>query len=811
VRRFVQLDGASTCDQAGFTGMGSQRTEPAEGESFGSRLRALRVAASLSQEELAERAHLTTHAVSALERGTRTRPYPHTVRSLADALGASEADREELFAAVPRRRPAPVARRAVTDAAALPGLPTPTTALVARDQEVHKVSALVRDPTQRLVTLTGTGGVGKTRLCIAVASGVQGTFPDGVAFVALAPISDPAGVLAAIADRVGAGTAEGGYAGASLVEHLHGRRLLLVLDNFEHLLDAATEVSTLVESCPGLTVLVTSRAALRVRGETEVPVAPLGVPVGTHPGVEAVTSSPAGALFLERARAVAPDFQLSRPEAAAVARICRRLAGIPLALELAAARTRFLDPATLLARLDDAIAPDGARDLPARQRTMRATLDWSYRLLDPGEQALLRLLSVFSGGFTLDDAEAVAVLAGTVPRAEVLTRLGSLVEHSLVVTGSHVGRLRYDLLEPVAQYGRSMLVEAGDSRVVGHAHTRHFLALAEQAEPEYQRSEQVAWLARIDTEHANLTAALERAIADGDAETAGRMGWSLWLYWWLRGHLLHGRRLLEGALELPLPERIRIRTLLAAASTVFALSDFDASRRWWQCALDLARKADEPLLLAYSLAGVGLSALVTDDLAEAGRLFRESLPVAESTGPEGEWLAGLTQIWLGTVALLGGDPDAAVSHMERGLASARRRGDRLSSYIALYNLSQVASAGGDTALARRHLNEGMQLSMQTRDLANLAYLLDALAVVEAADGTYARVPVLFGAAQGIRDSIGSVGYGYYRPDEQQKGQAAAEARGRLGDDRYDDDLDAGRSLGPTDAAAFALDPGLLQV
>jgi predicted ATPase/transcriptional regulator with XRE-family HTH domain len=791
--------------------MGSQHSEASQAASFGSRLRALRVAASLSQEELAERAHLTTHAVSALERGTRTRPYPHTVRSLADALGASEADREALFAAVPKRRSAAVEPGPVTGVVALPGLPTPATALVARDDEVRQVAALVRDPARRLVTLTGTGGVGKTRLSIAVAAAVQGAFPQGVAFVALASVSDAAVVLATVADRVGAGTADGGDPAVRLVEQLRDRTLLLVLDNFEHVLDAAPDVATLVESCPGLTVLVTSRAALRVRGETEVPVAPLAVPVGTHPGVDAVVSSPAGALFLERARAVTHDFQISRPEAAAVARICRRLAGIPLALELAAARTRFLDPATLLARLDDAIAPDGARDLPARQRTMRAALDWSYRLLDPGEQALLRLLSVFSGGFTLDDAEAVADLAGTVPRAEVLTRLGSLVEHSLVVTGSHGGRLRYDLLEPVAQYGRSMLVEAGDALVVGQAHTRHFLALAEQAEPEYQRSEQVEWLARIDTEHANLTAALERAIADGDAETAGRMGWSLWLYWWLRGHLLHGRRLLESALEMPLPEGIRIRTLLAAASTVFALSDFDASRRWWQCALDRARTADEPLLLAYSLAGVGLSALVTEDPAEAGRLFRESLPIAESTGPAGEWLAGLTQIWLGTVALLGGDPDAAVPHMERGLAAARRRGDRLSSYIALYNLSQVAVVRGDTALGRQHLEEGMRLSMQTRDLANLAYFLDALAVVEAADGTYARVPVLFGAAQGIRDSTGTVGYGYYRPDEQQKGQAAAEARRRLGDDRYDDDLDAGRSLGPTDAAAFALDRGLLQV
>jgi predicted ATPase len=656
------------------------------------------------------------------------------------------------------------------------------------------------------VTLTGTGGVGKTRLCIAVAEATQGTFPDGAAFVPLAPLTDSVLVLSTVADRVGAGAAEGGDALGRLVEHLLGRQLLLVLDNFEHLLDAATDVAQLLEACPGVTVLVSSRAALRVRGETEVPVAPLGLPLGTHPGVEAVASSPAGTLFLQRARAVSPGFELSRPGAAAIARICRRLAGIPLALELAAARTRFLDPATLLARLDDAIAPDGARDLPARQRTMRAALDWSYGLLDPAEQALLRLLSVFSGGFTLDDAEAVAELAGTVPRAEVLPRLGALAEHSLVVTGAgQAVAARYDLLEPIAQYGRAMLAEAGESEATGSAHTRHFLALAERAEPEYQRAEQVEWLARIDAEHANLTVAMERATADGDAEAAGRMGWSLWLYWWLRGHLLHGRRLLEAALALPMSEAVRTRTEIAAATMAFAQSDVAASRRWWQSAHDRARLGDDRLSLANSLAGMGLAALATDDLEEAARLFHEAAPQAEAAGQAGEWVGALTGIWLGTVTLLSGDPRGAVGQIERGLASARSRGDRLSSYIALYNLSQVAAATGDLTAARQHLEEGMELSMQTRDLANLAYLLDAMAVIDASDGRYWRVPVLFGAAQGIRESVGTVGYGYYRPDEQLSHQAAASARSELGGDRYDDALDSGRTLEPADAAAFALD------
>jgi predicted ATPase/transcriptional regulator with XRE-family HTH domain len=778
--------------------------------SFGARLRALRIAASLSQEELAERAHLTTHAVSALERGTRTRPYPHTVRSLADALGASEDERAALFAAVPTRRGAAPAPPSRSDAAAIPvpaRLPVPPTPLVARETEVSEVTALLRDPAHRLVTLTGTGGVGKTRLGIAVADQLLASFPDGVTFVPLASTTDPDLVLTTLADQLGVGAGEGRDVLGALAEHLAGQHVLAVLDNLEHLLAAAPDVAALVEACPGLTVLATSRAALRVRGETEYAVAPLGLPVGTHPGVETVSSSPAGALFLERAHAVAPGFRLTRSGAAAVARICRRLAGIPLALELAAARLRYLDPATLLARLDDAIAPDGARDLPARQRTMRAVLDWSYRLLDDGDRALLRLLSVFSGGFTLDDVESVAGHAGTLPRTEVLPRLGNLVEHSLVVTSADAdGRLRHGLLEPVAQYGRAMLAEAGEQEVVGAAHTAHFLALAERAAPEYQRAGQVEWLARVDAEHANLTSALERALAERDGDTAGRMGWALWLYWWLRGHLQHGRRLLEAAIELPADDGVRTRAMIGAATMAFAQDDVEASRRWWASALERARVLGDLLGQANSEAGVGLAALASDDLATAERQFAASAPLAEAAGPEGDWVGGLVHVWRGTVSLLTGDLEAAAAHVRRGLDSAQRRGDRLSMYIALYNLSQIAMASGDLAGARRHLEEGTRLSWETRDLANLAYLLDALAVVDAADGRPARVPLLLGAAQGIRDQTGTVGYGYYRPDVELGRQAAEQARALLGADGYDDALDAGRALEPQEAVAMAMDP-----
>ena len=773
-------------------------------KSFGALLRAMREAASLSQEELAERAKLTTHAISALERGARTRPYPHTIRSLADALEATDTERAALVQAVPsRRRESARPTDASESSTRVRRLPVPPTALVARDVEVAEVAALVRDPARRIVTLTGMGGVGKTRLSIAVATAVSDSFPDGVIFVELAPLLDANLVLSAVADGIGVARAEGGDTETVIADELAGLQVLLVLDNFEHLLAAAPPVARLVESCPGLTVLTSSRAALRVRGETEVVVPPLAVP-DAEPDLEALAASPAGALFLDRARAVSPDLELTGVDTSAIAAICTRLAGIPLALELAAARTRFLDPPTLLARLDDAIAGDGARDLPARQRTMTAALDWSYGLLDREEQALLRLVSFFTGGFTLEDAEAVAGRAGTVPAGDVLRLLESLVEQSLVVAAGRGGSRRHHLLEPVVQYGRRMLDQAGETDAVAAGHTAHFVDLAEQAAPEYQRADQVRWLARIDAEHANMSAAMERALTTGNAGDAARIGWALWLYWWLRGHLLHGRRLMEATLTHPLPDPLRAQAEIAAATMAFAQDDIEASGAWWQSARERATGSGDPLTRVNSTAGVGLARLAAGDLAGAEELFRESLPLAEAAGEEGDWIGSLVHVWLGTVTLLGGDPDRARGFIEQGLISAERRGDRLTMYIALYNLSQVAASCGDRAQARQHLVRGLRLSTETRDLANLAYLLDALAVVEAADGAHPRVPVLLGAAQGIREVIGTTGYGYYRPDEELGRQAAEQAREALGEDAFDDALDVGRAMTVEDAVSFGL-------
>lgn len=774
-------------------------------EAFGALLRRLRRAAGLSQEELAARSGLSANAIGLLERGLRQRPYPHTIVALAAALGLSETERAELLAAVPAREPAqtPVAGRH--------RLPIPATRLVGRERELAELVALAGSSEARLITLTGVGGVGKTRLALEAAGRSAGLFRAGAALVRLAPLSETELLEGAVLHALGAVAAEAApeaeTPGEALVRHLRDRELLLVLDNFEHLLDAAPEVAGWLESCPDLTVLVTSRAPLRVRAEVEYRVSPLSLPASSRDLSEReVLDSDSGALFAERARASSPGFSLDEHNAAAVASICWRLAGLPLALELAAARTRFLAPAELLARLDESLSTAWARDLPERQRTMRATLDWSYDLLEPGHRRLLQSLSVFAGGFTLEAAEAVGPADGT----SALAALEALVEHSLVLVsrppasgGRGYQESRYRMLEPVRQYARERLDEEGRSAAALGRHAGFYLSLAEEASSRLWGPLQAEYLERLDRDGDNLRSALEWALGEREDELAGRMCWALWLFWWIRGHHREGRRLSEAALALEPPAALRARVLPVAAAMAYTENDYAVAEAYWIEGLSLSREAGESLVEGYCSAGKGLAEIVRADYARANQSIAAAIPLLERAGDEA--LVTLARVWLGTTLLMQNDPRAAERSIEEGLRSARRRRDALCTYVALYNLAQLAMSREEPEAAAEALREGIELSGYTKDRANLAHFLDALSAVCALrEGRAERSAVLAGAAEGMLGEVGAPVYNFYRPDPLLKSRASEKARKELGEAAVEKLRDRGRALSFEEAVSYAL-------
>jgi predicted ATPase/DNA-binding XRE family transcriptional regulator len=785
-------------------------------EPFGALLRRMRERVGLTQQELAEAAGLTPQAVSALERGTRTRPYPHTVRSLAQALGASETERDALVRAVPRRGTAAAPGPDESTASAPPAQPeprslvflVPPTPLYGRDQDIATVTELIRSGAARLVTLTGPGGVGKTRLAAALSDHLANDYPDGVVRISLAALADATDIAGTIGRALGVVGSDGPAALDAIAAHLGTRRVLLVLDNFEHLLSAAPQIAGLTSLCPNLTVLVSSRSPLRVRGEREYVVEPLPLPAADAATPDELATAPAGALVLDRALAMAPRLEMTEDEIRALAQLCHRLSGLPLAIELASPHLRMLTPHMLLERLDDIASASGERDLPPRQRSMRATLDWSFGLLNPAEQAFFRFLAIFRGGATLEDIEKVANAAADLSSDTVLALLGRLIEQSLVVVRRGVdGRQRYDLLEPVAQYARSLLV-GEEARRASAAHARFFRDLAENAAVEYEKAAQLAWLSRTEAEHANLLVAIDRSLDASDADTASRITWSLWLYWWLRGQATVGRRRAEQCLAARPARHLNIRMRLVVAAMSYVGGDWAASSTYWTDGLRMALEENDPEIVGKAYAGVGLAALAAGDMETAEQRFREALDVGLEAGESGIWLRSLVHVWLGTVLLLRAENAAAVEQTEHGLELARRRGDRLSNYMALYTLAQAAIDAGELSRARRYIEEGLNLSEQTRDMANVAYFLDALAVVESADERAHRVGTLLGAARSLRETVGANVYAYYQPDESRRSKAEDDARVLLGDHAYDEAVRAGRGLDAPDIIRFALNsPG----
>ena len=613
-------------------------------------------------------------------------------------------------------------------------MPRPTTSLLGRERELVEIGTFLQEA--RLLTLTGTGGVGKTRLAVEAARSVAQLFPDGTVFVALAHLGDSGFVISTIAQSLGLRESGDQTPRATLHAYLREKRLLLVLDNFEHVLKAAPEVAKLIEACPRLSVLVTSRAPLRVRGEQEYPVPPLALPTSTiAPSVEELVGSASSRLFVERAREASTTFELTPHNSGAVAAICWRLAGLPLALELAAAQIRFLGPEALLSRLDQALSAVGARDLPQRQRTMWATLDWSHGLLSVEERVLFRRLSVFVGGFSLEAAEAVGAesgASGSIVAEEVLGTLGRLVEQSLVTADldEKGSGLRYGMLEPVRQYASEQLEEGGEVEETKRRHFAHYLAFAEEADLIYglltgtrlTGAEGEAWMDRVEREHDNLRASLGWAKERGDLKAGLRLAGSLCWFWWMRGYFREGRLWTENFLE--------------------------KAQRGGPEVVDDAR--------AKALLGAGMLSFGYGDLLGSTRFLEEGLASYRRLGNEAGTAA--TVALLGYVRRAQGDDDRAEGLSEEGLRLSKYLRDNRSAAISLSTLGHVARHRGDLARAADLFGEALALWKELEDRRGIAYTLCNLGVaaLERGEGGHALElhETSLGLYEGLEDKAG---------------------------------------------------------
>lgn len=682
----------------------------------------------------------------------------------------------------------------------LPIAPTP---LVGRDRDLSKVRGMLLTPDVRLVTLLGPGGMGKTRLSLQVAADLSDDFADGLYFIALAAVTEGEFVLSTIAQTLGVHEAPGESLHDALLNYVRDKKLLLVLDNLEQVIEPAAEiVADLLAAGAGVKMLATSRITLKVRGEHEYPVPPLALPDPRHlPPLDALAEYPAIQLFIQRATASKPGFALTPANAPAVAQICAMLDGLPLAIELAAARTKLLPPPALLQKMAPAksggisarlrVLTGGARDMPVRHQTLIDTIAFSYDLLTEDEQALHRRLAVFVSGWTYDEAEAIVAAAGDL-QLDMLDGLESLVEKSLIRQSEEDdgADVRFNMLQVIREFGLLRLDEANEGTSLRQAHADHFLQFAEEADGNLSGADQATWLNRLETEHDNLRAALAWA-RDAHESTFGlRLAGMLCRFWQTRGYLTEGRTWIEEFLVLDAGKAdpaTRARVYFRLGGILVQQGEYAAADQANEQALAIYRQAGDRRGEMQVLNGLGLAALFRGDYARAESIYSESLAIARESNDKAIPTLLLN---LGIVVYRQSDFDRAQAYFEESERQARQQKDVRIVGLALGNLGQVAMARQDYSGAVRAYRESLKLAWELGLQFEMATIMEYLAEAMTKLGETQSAARLFGMAEALREEIGAK-----RPEDERQAydEATALLHTQLGEADYAAALVAGRA------------------
>ncbi|GIF66987.1 hypothetical protein Ais01nite_50220 [Asanoa ishikariensis] len=686
-------------------------------------------------------------------------------------------------------------------------IPVARTQMFDRDLEIAALTELLTDEDVRLVTLTGPGGVGKTRLATDLAERLRPLFPDGIGYVELSTVNSPELVVDAIARALGLRTSSTWRPVADIVAFLRTRQMLLVVDNFEHVAEAAPVLADILAGAAGVTALVTSRSPVRISGEHAFALEPLAIP-DRDITLDAVRHYGSVRLFVDRARAASGAFTLTDENLPSVVEICRGLEGLPLAIELAAAKIRVLPPTAILQRMGRPLEllTGGARDLPDRQRTLRDTVGWSYDLLNPGEQAVFRRLAVFMGGFTLEAADTVGALgADAADDSDVLDALDGLVQSSLIRQESKpANETRFRMLDSIREFALDQLRDGPDWEPAHNAHAAHYLDLALTVEPCLSRLAEAGMLDRLESEHDNLIAAIGWFLDHHDPESALRLAEAIWVFWWLHGHIDEALRYLTRIFEMSeyLSRRGYGRALLSAGTMSLASGDLARGGPRLERALLILREVGDMEGIARAAGPLGHLALTQRDFERARPLIEEASRLSAQTGDD--WQASIYHSRLGAIALLEDNHDTAADEFHAALVAAQLADDSLGTSVALYSLALNSMGRGDFAEAHDYLADGLSAAYGKGDTNSPPLFIAALGDLDARQGDPEQAVRLISAAGALQTPSGATWLAAYVLPWPDDGPDEVMLRRNLGSVTYEKARRQGAALGLDRAVAEAL-------